>query len=166
MKKDFLKGISKENKKEFLSKLQSGKFSLLQPYEPQPRLSFDLQENGLYKCKETGKELTSQEIECLPGYRHTIELVSNKQQVNHEKPPSGIVLIPFTQQEYLNSLLKNKSDVVLTFDETEEKKPFKSDTDSYSFKDLMRINHDSPEIDFVMDEKTKIKYLECLENWS
>jgi len=52
MKKDFLKDIPKANKIDFLSKLQTGQFSLLKPYEPQPSLNFDLQENGLYKCRE------------------------------------------------------------------------------------------------------------------
>ena len=106
MKKDFLKEISKEKKKEFLNKLQSGKFTLVQ-------VPFDLQES----------------------------------------------------EASLNSLLKNKFDVVITFDESDIKKPFKSKDNSYSFRDLMRINHDSPDIDFLMDELTKMKYLECLEKW-
>ena len=165
MKKDFLKGISKENKKEFLNKLQSGQFTLLQLYEPQPPLSFDLQEDGLYKCREDGRILTSEQILILPGYRMNLQLVSNRLQVEGVKPPDGIRLMPYMENEYLDSLLKNKSDKVLTFDETDEKKPFKSDTDSYSFDDLMRLFHDSPEINFVMDEATAKKYLKCLENW-
>lgn len=165
MKKDFLKGISKENKRDFLAKLQSGKFNLLPAMEPQPPLNFDLQENGLYLCKEDGRMLTSEQILALPGYRMNIQLVADCLQVSGEKPPAGFVMVPFTESEYLDSLLKNKSAVVLTFDETDEKKPFKSETDSYSFKDLMRINGDSPEIVFCMDEKTAKQYVKCLENW-
>jgi len=163
MKKDFLRGLSKESKKEFLSKLQSGKFSLLKPYDPQPPLSFDLQENGKYLSKETGKLMSKEEIESLPGYRMSIELVSDKLQVANLKPPDGINLVPFTQEEYLNSLLKNKSDIHITFDKSDGK--FKSENDSYSFEDIMRMNNESPEIEFIMDEETKLKYLECLEKW-
>lgn len=166
MKKDFLKEIPKENKKEFLTKLQSGKFTLLQPYEPQPPLSFDLQESGKYLCKETGKLMSKEEIESLPGYRMSIELVSDKLQVNHEKPPDGIRLMPYMENEYLNSLLKNKSDVNVTLDETNEKRPFKCvETGvSYSFKEMQRLSTDE-NIDFYMDEKTKKKYIEELEKW-
>lgn len=104
---DYLKGISKENKQSFLSKLQSGLYTLNKPYEPQPPLSFDLQENGLYKCQGTGKELTRHEIESLPGYRMSIELVSDRLQVTGEKPPSTIIKQPYMEAEYLDSLLTN-----------------------------------------------------------
>lgn len=163
MKKDFLKEIPKSNKIEFLSKLKSGQFTLLPLYEPQPKLNFDLQENGLYKCKETGKILSQGQISNLPGYRMSIGLVSTREQVNQEKPPSGIVLMPYSKEEYLNSLLKNKSDVVITYDESD--KMFKSTTESYSFEKLKRINNESPEVVFLMDEKTKLKYIELLEKW-
>jgi len=158
MNKEFLKGISKENKRDFLNKLQSGKFNLSKPYDPQPKLTFNLQGNGLYKCQETGQELTSQEIAFLPGYRMNIELVSDRLQVAGEKPPDSIIKVPFTQEEYLNSLLINKSAKVLTFDESDGK--FKTETESYSFENLMRIN-----TDFVMDEATAREYVSCLEKW-
>lgn len=161
--KNVLRGISKEGKREFLSKLQSGNFTLLPAYEPAQTKSFDLQENGLYKCKESGEELTSEQILALPGYRMNLQLVSTRLQVAGEKPPSGYVLIPWTEQEYLNSLLKNKSDQVLTFDQAEGK--FKTNTDSYTFTELMRLKHDGQNNDFIMDELTTKKYLEYLEKW-
>jgi hypothetical protein len=163
MKKDFLKGISKENKREFLNKLQSGQFELLPPYEPQPTLTFDLQSDGLYLCKEDGRKLSISEIEVLKGYRLNIELVSTRLQVVGKEPPDTIIKQPYTQEEYLNSLLKNKSAMTLTFDETDGQ--FKTDTDNYSFNQLIIINRESPEIEFYMDKKTNEKYLECLENW-
>jgi hypothetical protein len=106
--KDLLKGISKDNKRDFLAKLASKKFTLNKPYEPAQPLNFDLQEDGLYLCKEDGRKLTSQEIETLPGYRLAMELVSDRLQVSGEKPPDGYYLMPFTQEEYLNSLLKDE----------------------------------------------------------
>lgn len=166
MNKDFLKVVSKENKKEFLSKLQSGKFTLGEVYEPQPQLNFDLQKNGLYKCQKTGKELTSEEIESLPGYRMNIELVSDRLQVANLKPPDSIIKIPFTQEEYLNSLLKNKSDKNVIWDEANEKRPFKCvETGvSYSFKEMQRLSIDE-NFSFCMDEATAKKYIEELEKW-
>ena len=102
---EFLKGVSKENKKEFLSKLQSGLYTLNKLYEPQPPLNFDLQESGLYKCQETGKELTKDEVYKLPGYRGGIQLVSEREQVTGQKPPDNIILMPYMESEYLDSLL-------------------------------------------------------------
>jgi hypothetical protein len=107
MKKDLLQEISKDNKIDFLKKLSSGKFILGKPYDPPQPLSFDLQPDGLYLCKETGKLMSKEEIEFLPGYRMSIHLVATKEQVRNEKPPSGIVLTPYSKKEYLNSLLIN-----------------------------------------------------------
>ena len=36
---------------------------------------------------------------------------------------------------------------------------------TFSFIDLMRINNEQPEVTILMDEKTKLKYIECLEEW-
>lgn len=165
MKNEFLKGIPKANKIEFLNKLNSGQFTLKEPYKPQPSLTFDLLENGRYKCKQTGKIMSKGQIEALPGYRMTLELVSDRDQVANEKPPSGIVLIPFTLDEYLDSMLKSKFAEHIEYDPADTTKPFKSEKRSYSFEDLMRINRESPEIEFYMDEKTKLKYIEALEKW-
>lgn len=163
MKKDILQEIPKANKVDFLNKLSSGQFLLIKPYEPQPPLSFDLQEGNLYLCRETGKTMSQDQIESLPGYRMNIQLVSDRLQVAGKKPPSGIRLMPFSRTQYLDSLLKNKSEVVITFNESEG--VFKSETDSYSFASLMQIGHDSPEVVFIMDKKTTEKYIELLEKW-
>lgn len=163
MKKDILQEIPKANKVDFLNKLSSGQFLLSKTYEPQPPLSFDLQEGNLYLCRETGKTMSKDEIESLPGYRMNIQLVSDRLQVAGKKPPSGIRLMPFSRTEYLDSLLKNKSEVVITFNEPEG--IFKSETDSYSFDRLMQIRNDSPEVVFLMDKKTTEKYIELLEKW-
>jgi len=103
------------------------------------------------------------QVSSLPGYRLNLQLVNDRLQVAGKKPPSGIVLIPFSKQEYLDSLLKNKSDVVITYDESDGN--FKSENDFYSFERLMRIRNESPEVVFLMDEKTKLKYIELLEKW-
>jgi len=165
MKKDFLKGISKEVKKEFLSKLSSGNYILNKPYDPAPRLTFDLQESGMYKCNETGKELSKEEIESLPGYQIDIQLISERNQVIGigTKAPDTIKKIPYSQDRYLNSLLKKKSDIHITFDESDRK--FKSETESYSFNELMRFNHDNPEVKFIMDKVTAGQYAEFLKKW-
>jgi len=160
---EFLKGVSKEIKKSFLAKLQSGKYVLGTVYDPQPGLTFDKQESGKYKCRQTGELMSQDEIESLQGYRMDIDLVSDRDQVAGNKPPDSIVKMPYTQAEYLDSLLINKSTKVLTWDETIGK--FRTETDIYTFNQLMRINHDSPDIKFLMNELTKKKYIECLEKW-
>jgi len=166
MKKDFLKEIPKTNKLDFLSKLQSGKFTLLAPYEPQKEVTFDLiPGTDLFLCKEDGRKLSEKEIYSLPGYRLSINLVDKTEQVRHEKPPSSIILVPCMKHEYLDSLLKNKFDTVITFDKTDQRKPFKSKDNSYSFEDLMRIRDENQEVIFVMDEPTKTEYLKYLEKW-
>jgi hypothetical protein len=165
MKKNFLQGIPASAKIEFLNKLQSGRFELLAPYEPQPPLNFDLQEDGLYLCRETRVLFTKQEIEDLPGYRMSIELVSKREQVSGEKPPSSISLMPYSKVEYLNSLLRGKNDIIVTWDDSSEQKPFKSHDCNYSFNDLMRINHETTDIAFIMDQKAREKYVELLEKW-
>lgn len=165
MKKNFIQGIPASAKIEFLNKLQSGRFELLAPYEPQPPLNFDLQEDGLYLCKETRVLLSKAEIEALPGYRMSFELVSKREQVSGEKPPSSISLMPYSKVEYLNSLLRGKNDIVVTWDESDEQKPFKSHDCNYSFNDLMRKNSENTDIAFIMDQKAKEKYVELLEKW-
>ena len=105
MKRDFLNGISPEGKREFLSKLQSGKYSLRKVYEPVKLLTFDLQESGLYRCKETGEVMTRAEVESLKGYREDLQVVNDRDQVAGSEPPAAIVKLPYTEVEYLNSLL-------------------------------------------------------------
>jgi hypothetical protein len=121
MKKESLSKISKRAKVDFLKKLQTGKFELAEAYTPAPKLNFDLiPESGLYLCKETGKEMTKEEIEALPGYRLNLQLVDDRAQVRGEKPPSGIMLFPYSRDEYLNSLLKNPDDKYLSRDEANQ----------------------------------------------
>ena len=165
MNKNFLQGIPASAKIEFLNKLQSGRFELLAPYEPQPPLNFDLQEDGLYLCKETRVLFTKSEIEALPGYRLSIQLVDDRLQVAGKKPPSGIILMPYSKQEYLDSLLRGKNDIVVTWDESDEQKPFKGNDCNYSFNDLMRKNSENTDIAFIMDQKAREKYIELLEKW-
>ena len=110
MDKDFLKGISKEAKKDFLTKLQSGEYELLPVYDlPKRELNFDLVPgSGLYFCKETGELMNREEIKSLRGYGLGISVVSDRQQVTGEKPPKKIILYPVWEYEYLNSLLIEK----------------------------------------------------------
>ena len=163
MDKSILSEIPASAKIDFLSKLQSGNFTLKDPYRPQPPLNFELQdEDGLYRCKETGILMSQEEIGSLPGYRLNIEIIKNRDQVSGGKPPSGISLMPFSRMEYLNSLLKNKDDKVLTFDEASGE--FRTETESYSFEQLMQNFHDDLD-SFVMDGKTAKKYIESLEKW-
>jgi hypothetical protein len=115
MDNKILQGIPTSEKISFLEKLQSGKFTLADHCEPQPKLDFDLQPDGLFKCKQDGRILTGKEVTSLPGYRLAIEIVNNKLQVNGEKPPQGYVLMPYTQSEYLNSLLKCNSETDITY---------------------------------------------------
>lgn len=104
-KSEILKGMPRERKIDFLEKLKSGRYKLIEPYEPQPKLNFDLQDDGLYMAKENGRKLTLEEVRSLPGYMFIIEQVSDKTQVNGETPPNGLCLIPFGKQDYLNGLL-------------------------------------------------------------
>lgn len=132
MEKAILRKISKTAKVDFLNKLQTGKYELAEIYTPAPNLSFDfIPESGLYLCKENGKTMSKEEIECLPGYQILIELVSDKLQVNHEKPPDGFVLMPYSREQYLDSLLKNPSDKFLT---SEEAKELLNDLDNGNFE--------------------------------
>lgn len=106
-KSEIIKSIPREIKIELLEKLRSGRYKMIKPYEPQPKLTFDLQEDGLYRCTEDRRLLTAEEIKVLPGYMLIIERVSKPSQINHEEPVDGFALIPFGAQDYLNGLLVN-----------------------------------------------------------
>ncbi|MEI6049112.1 MAG: hypothetical protein WCS03_09465 [Bacteroidota bacterium] len=123
MKKEVLRKISKGAKVDFLNKLGSGKFQLLEAYTPAPRLTFDLvPETGKYLCKENGKFMSKEEIESLEGYQFNLELISERSQVTGvgNKLPNGIELIPYSREQYLNSLLKNPDDKYLTKEEAQQ----------------------------------------------
>ena len=109
--------------------------------------------------------MSKDEIFSLPGYKIKLEIVSNRLQVSGDEPVSGYVLIPFGTDEYLTSILVSKTDIHLAYDETDQAAPFKSDKEKYSFADLMRMNGESPEVNFLMDEETKKAYSKCLEKW-
>ena len=58
--------ISTKEKREFLNKLQSGKFMLKSDHvKAEDSKNFDRLDNGLYRCKETGEELSQTEINTL-----------------------------------------------------------------------------------------------------
>lgn len=105
--KEILQGVSKGKKIEFLDKLASGKYKLRENFEPQPRLKINLLPNGNYKCQQDGRILTLKEIRHLRGYsfERSIELVSDKDQVNHKKLPDGFILLPLSKNEFLDYLL-------------------------------------------------------------
>lgn len=131
MKKEALRKISKGAKIEFLNKLQSGKFELIEAYNPAPKLNFDLiPESGLYKCRETGKEMSKEKIEALPGYQIKIELIQDL-----KEPPAGFELHPYSREQYLDSLLKNPDDKYLS---SEEAKELLNDLDAGDF-DKVRL---------------------------
>ena len=123
MKKETLRHISKGAKVDFLNKLGSGKYKLGETYTPAPKLTFDIvPETGKYLCKETGKFMSKEEIESLEGYRLNLELISERSQVAGigNKLPDGIVLVPYSKEQYLDSLLKNPDEKYLTRDEAKE----------------------------------------------
>ncbi len=95
----------REHKIEFLKKLQSGRYRLLALNEPQLKLNFDLQSDGLYQCREDRRLMTAKEVKSLPGYMLIIERVSTTRQANQEEPAEGYTLIPFTKKDYLNGIL-------------------------------------------------------------
>lgn len=127
MKKETLRKISKGAKIDFLNKLSSGNYKLGETYTPAPKLSFDLiPETGLYLCKETGKQMSKEEIEALPGYQISIELVRDL-----KEPAAGFELFPYSREQYLDSLLKNPDDKLLT---SEEAKELLNDLDAGNFE--------------------------------
>lgn len=114
MKKE-LESIPREQKIEFLKKLASGRYRLLDSVEPQPKLNFDLESDGLYVCREDRRMMTAKEIKNLPGYMLVIERVSTRAQVNHQSPAEGYVLVPFSKQDLLSGILvsiDNEKDVI------------------------------------------------------
>ncbi|HEY5591825.1 MAG TPA: hypothetical protein VIK55_12500 [Paludibacter sp.] len=101
--------ISKIEKLNFLNKLKSGNYRVGKLFEPQPGLNFEIEPDGLYKCQQDNRILTSDQIKSLPGYHMIIELVSTRAQVSHQEPAEGFILCPFNSSEYLNSLLIPKN---------------------------------------------------------
>lgn len=104
MKQSILKQVSKKDKIQFLTKLQTGKYIIGHAVTPRQELNFERLESGLYRCNQTGKELKQSAVEALEGqYMVMIEIVDNL-----ATPPTGYQLIPFPKEQYLNQLLKSK----------------------------------------------------------
>lgn len=100
--------ISAKEKREFLNKLQSGKFTLKPGHVKQGSKNFKLLDNGLYQCKETGEELTRDEIEVLAsGYDFCLEIVDKTAQVAGIEPAGGYHLVNynFGDEKALENLL-------------------------------------------------------------
>ena len=104
MKQSILKQVSKKDKIQFLTKLQTGKYIIGHANNPQTELNFLRIESGLYQCVETGNLISKEQAEALEGsYLVMIEIISDLKQA-----PTGYQFIPFPQDQILNQLLKPK----------------------------------------------------------
>jgi len=104
MKKSILKQVSKQDKIQFLTKLQTGNYVLGKITTPKETLNFERLESGLYKCKQTGKLLKKSAVEALESqYMIMIEIIEDL-----KTPPAGYDFLPFPKGQYLNQLLKCK----------------------------------------------------------
>ena len=104
MKQSILKQISKSDKLQFLTRLQTGHYVLGHAATPREELNFERLESGLYRCNQTGKELKQSAVEAFESqFMIMIEIVDNL-----TTPPTGYQFIPFPQDQILNQLLKSK----------------------------------------------------------
>ena len=104
MKQSILKQVSKKDKIQFLTKLQTGHYVLGHAATPREELNFERLESGLYIDKQTGKELKQSAVEAFESqYMIMIEIVDNL-----TTPPTGYKFIQFPQDQILNQLLKPK----------------------------------------------------------
>ena len=104
MKQSILKQVSKKDKIQFLTKLQTGNYILGHTVTPREELDFERIESGSYICIQSGKELKQSAVEALESqYMVMIEIVDNL-----ATPPTGYRLIPFPQDQILNQLLISK----------------------------------------------------------
>jgi len=105
MKKTIIYNTSKEGKIAFLNALKTGDFILRKNKEPQQSKKFNRIDSGLYFCKETNETLSREQIKAMEkDYFLLIEVTSDLKQ-----PPDGYELIPFPEDQYLNSLLIPKN---------------------------------------------------------
>ena len=107
---DITKVTTKE-KREFLNKLQSGKFILKPDHVKQGPKNFERLGNGLYHCKESGEDLNRDELKVLAaGYDICSEIVSTREQVAGIEPPDGFYLmnINYGDDKALENLLTPK----------------------------------------------------------
>lgn len=160
-----LENITREQKIGFLKKLQSGKYSLSQVYEPQPLLNFRKQPDGLFKCLQEGRIMNAEQISALPGYKSikAVEIVSGKSLSDFD----SIKLTPLKEAEYIDSLLINKDAILLSYDGIDPEKPFRCNKTGrlYSFVDLSRSWADNNSVFLLNDEVTAGKFLQELENF-
>ena len=85
-----LSKISATEKRDFLTKLQSGKFILKSGQKKQGSKMFERLGNGLYHCKESGEDLSRDELKVLSlDYDFCLAIVSTRAQVAHEEPADG-----------------------------------------------------------------------------
>lgn len=76
--------------------------TLIASYTAPPAKSFDRLESGSYRCKETGEELTEQQIKALEkDYMITIEVTSDL-----TKPATSFQLIPKSKEIFISDLQK------------------------------------------------------------
>jgi len=103
--------VTTKEKREFLNKLQSGKFILKPDHVKQGTKNFDRLDNGLYHCKESGESLTHDEVKTLAsGYDFCLEIVSTRAQVRHLEPADGYKCfsINYGDEKALENLLTPK----------------------------------------------------------
>lgn len=103
-----LSKISTSEKREFLNKLQSGKFILKADQKISGSKLFERLDNGLYHCKETNEDLSRDEIKVLAaGYDFCLEIVSTREQVAGIEAPDGYHLssINYGDDKALKNLL-------------------------------------------------------------
>ncbi len=106
-----LSEIDTKAKREFLSKIQSGKFILKSETKKEDPKSFERLDNGLYRCKESGEELSSEEIKELAGeYDISIVLIDTRDQAKGIDPPDGYIFsnINHSDGSILDTLLLPK----------------------------------------------------------
>ena len=147
-----LKYSSKEQKKEFLTKLSTGDYLLNQYVEfPERKVKFNILPDGTYENKETGEIKTRDEIDELSGsYKFNLELVSDRSLI-----PNSIELIPFRPDQRLEAMLIRKNSIRLTVLENE----FVDDLGTvYKYEQI-----EAKRGTYLLDAKACEKYLQCLE---
>ena len=104
MKQSILKQVSKREKIQFLTKLQTGHYVLGHAATPREELDFERLESGFYRCSQTGIELKQSAVKAFESqFMIMIEIVDNL-----TTPPTGYQFIQFLQDQILNQLLKLK----------------------------------------------------------
>ncbi len=107
-----LSKIDTKAKREFLAKLQSGKFTLAPGNRQKGEAkTFNRTDTGHYQCDQTGEILTIDEVESISGqYDFCVTLVDTPQQVAGLAPPEGFYLVNvrYGEDKFLDGLLVAK----------------------------------------------------------